>query len=391
MRATGVRIVTRVAALVERRDAVALGLHADRVDRAVAGAEAAARASHRARHGGQRDAHPERLLAVIGALQRPAHGDERAPRGHLGRERLDRAALDVADRGRPGGVAPHAVARAREVRLELVPAHAALAQEAPVVRAGGDHRVREAHHQRDVGVRPRRDPAGALVVVDVAAHGADVDEVDAGVARGLLRAARHVPRQSARVDLRVLERQAAERDDQLGVLGDLVPVRGRRVDRVGRAADDVRQDDLHRGAAVAVDRRRVAAVEVEEAVQQALRMMEAARAAPAVGAAVDRCVAVLGLDARELARRQVERLVPADLDERVLPARARRRRPRASRAARPGAGCGPRGSGRAACRCRSATGRDRRRPGAARRPRRRAPRRRSCPSAWTSACDGDER
>ena len=54
--------------------------------------------------------------------------------------------------------------------------------------------------------------------------------------------------------------------------------------------------------------------------QQALRVMEAARAAPAVGAAVDRVVAVLALDARELARRQVERLVPADLDEGVLPA-----------------------------------------------------------------------
>ena len=178
--------------------------------------------------------------------------------------------------------------------------------------------VREAHHQRDVRVRPRRDPARALRLVDVAAHGADVDEVDAGLARGMLRAPRHVPRQAARVDLRVLERQAAEGDDQLGVLRDLVPVRSRRVDRVGRAADDVRQDHLHGRAAVAVDRRGVAAVEVQEAVQQALRVMEAARAPPAVGAAVDRCVAVLGLDARELARRQVERLVPADLDERVL-------------------------------------------------------------------------
>ena len=117
-------------------------------------------------------------------------------------------------------------------------------------------------------------------------------------------------------------------------------------------------------------------------------MVEAARAAPAVRAAVDARVAVLVLHARELARRQVERLVPADLDERVLARGRRRPRPPASRAARPGAGCGPRGSARAACRCRSATGRGRRRPDAAQRPRLRAPRRRSCPSAWTSACDG---
>ena len=201
-----------------------------------------------------------------------------------------------------------------------VPAGAALAQEALVVRARRDHRVREAHHQRDVGVRPRCDPARGLVVVDVAPDGADVDEVDARLARRLLGAARAMPREAARVDLRVLEGHPAEGDDQLGVLGDLVPVRGRGVDRVGRPADDVRQDDLHRGAAVAVDRRRVAAVEVEEAVQQALRVVEAPRASPAVRAAVDGCVAVLRLDAGELARRQVECLVPADLDERVLPA-----------------------------------------------------------------------
>ena len=141
--------------------------------------------------------------------------------------------------------------------------------------------------------------------------------VDTGLARGQLGAPRHVPRESARVDLRVLEREAAERDDQLGVLRDLVPVRSRRVDRVGLSTDDVRQDDLHGRAAVAVDRGRVAAVEIEEAVQEPLGVMEAARAPPAVGAAVDRRVAVLGLDARELARRQIECLVPLDLDERV--------------------------------------------------------------------------
>ena len=254
----------RIRALRERRDAVPVGLQADRVDRAVAGSEAAARTPHRARHRRQGDPHPERLLAMVGALQRPAHGDQRAPRRHLGRERLDGGRLDIADRSGPGGVAPHAVARAREVRLELVPARAALAQEALVVGADGDHRVREAHHQRDVGVRARRDPARPLRLVDVAADGTDVDEVDAGLARGQLGAPRHVPRESARVDLRVLEREAAERDDQLGVLRDLVPVRSRGVDRVGRAADDVRQDHLHGRAAVAVDRRRVAAVELRK-------------------------------------------------------------------------------------------------------------------------------
>ena len=387
MRATGVLTVTAFCPCRQRRDAVAVGLHADRVDGAVAGAEAAAGATHRAGHGGQRDAHPERLLAVIGALQRPADGHERAAARHLRGERLDHGGIDVADLGRPGGVAPQAVASARQVGLELVPALAAVPQEAPVVRAGGEHAVREAHHQRDVGVGPRRDPAGRLLVVDVAAHRADVDEVDAGLAGRVLRAARDVPRQAARVDLRVLERQPAERDDQLRVLCDLVPVRGRGVDRVGAAPDHVREDDLHGRAAVAVDRGGVAAVAVEEAVQQALRMMEAPGAAPAVGAAVDGGVAVLALDARELAGGQVERPVPADLDERVLPARG------AARALQPAtANGGSQDAARMVLRPRHADA-DRRRIGVAggrvqaRRPRGRAPRRRSCPSAWTSACD----
>ncbi len=257
---------------------------------------------------------------MIGPLQRPAHGDQRAPRRHLRGQRLDDRLLDVADRRRPGRVATDAVAFAGEVGLELVPALAAVAQEVGIAGAGRNHRMREAHHQRNVGVRARRDPAGALVGVDVAAHRADVDEIDAGLAGGLLCSARPVPGQAARVDLRVLERQAAEGDDQLGVLGDLIPVRCRGVDRVRGAADDVRQDHLHRRAAVAVDRGGVAAVEVEEAMQQALRMVEAPGTAPAVRAAVDGGIAVLGLDARELARRQVERLVPAHLDEGVLPA-----------------------------------------------------------------------
>ena len=52
--------------------------HANAVRRAVAEREAAARQSDAAQHRGERDRRPERLFAVVGALQRPRAGDHAA-------------------------------------------------------------------------------------------------------------------------------------------------------------------------------------------------------------------------------------------------------------------------------------------------------------------------
>ena len=86
--------------------------------------------------------------------------------------------------------------------------------------------------------------------------------------------------------------------------------------RPGRA-EDVGQDHLGGAVGVVVDRVRVAADAVEEAVHLALRVVEAAGAGPAVGPAVDRLVAVLVEDAAQLAGEQLDRLGPVDLDELV--------------------------------------------------------------------------
>src|SRR3546814_10006193 len=54
---------------------------------------------------------------------------------------------------------------------------------------------------------------------------------------------------------------------------------------------------------------------VEEAVDVALRVVEAAGAGPAIGAAEDRLVAVLAADAVDLGGGDVQRLVPGNGDE----------------------------------------------------------------------------
>ena len=81
-----------------------------------------------------------------------------------------------------------------------------------------------------------------------------------------------------------------------------------------RAADDVAQRDVRGRGRVGAHARRRAAEQAVEATQLALRVVEAARARPAVGAGVDGRVAVLADDAPELGRRAVEGLLPADGD-----------------------------------------------------------------------------
>ena len=73
----------------------------------------------------------------------------------------------------------------------------------------------------------------------------------------------------------------------------------------------------HEGGAdaVVIHVAHVAADQVEEAMQLALGVMETPGARPAVGAAEDRPVAEIALHAAELARHQVEGLVPRYFDE----------------------------------------------------------------------------
>jgi hypothetical protein len=83
---------------------------------------------------------------------------------------------------------------------------------------------------------------------------------------------------------------------------------------------DVRHQHARSTQAVGILVPHIAADRVQEAMDLALRVMEAAGARPAVGAAEDRAVGVLVLDPLELIGDEIERLVPLDLDEGLLAA-----------------------------------------------------------------------
>ena len=119
---------------------------------------------------------------------------------------------------------------------------------------------------------------------------------------------------AARAHPGVLRVHAAEGDDELRVLEDGLP-RRRPAQHLGRAAHHVREDDVRGAERVRVDRRRVAAEAVQEPVQLALRVVEAAGAGPPVGPAEDRLVAVLLPHPTQLGGDPFDRLAPLDLDE----------------------------------------------------------------------------
>ncbi len=189
------------------------------------------------------------------------------------------------------------------------------------MQALGEQGVREPEHQRHVGRRDDGVPARFQPGRDVRAQRADQRDLDAGVRQRLQVPGDDVAGHAAGRHVHVLRRDAAERHQQLGVLDDRRPGR-RGVQQRLRVPDEVRQQHLGGADAVGVPRVGEAAGQVQETVQLALRVVEAAGAGPAVRAAEDRLVAVGAPHARELPGEQVERVVPGDLDE-LLAARAR--------------------------------------------------------------------
>src|SRR3546814_5303205 len=79
---------------------------------AIAEAVAAAGQADLPQHRRQHDRHPERLLAMVAALERPGGGDHGAAARHAAGEVADRLRGQAADAGRPVGVLRHAVGRA---------------------------------------------------------------------------------------------------------------------------------------------------------------------------------------------------------------------------------------------------------------------------------------
>src|SRR5262245_24827586 len=110
----------------------------------------------------------------------------------------------------------------------------------------------------------------------------------------------------ARAHHGVLERDPAEAHEKLRVPLDDGPC-GRAVEEAAHVAQHVGHDHGQRAIAVRVLSTHEPAEAVEEAMELALRVVEAPGAGPAVGAAVDGLTAVSVVDAPKLPRQEIDR------------------------------------------------------------------------------------
>ena len=217
-----------------------------------------------------------------------------------------------------------AVAFATQIRGETLETHAVARKKTGVVPLLLQQGMREPEHDRDVGIRARRQPFRAEKVRHVVAQGTDIDEGHSGFARLAHGAALDVAGDAAVVDLAVLERHSAEADHELGVLDDRGPARVLALDP-GEAPHDVRHDVLGRGEAVGIDGTGEAADEVQQAVKVALGVVKLSGAAPPVGAGKDRGVAVDAPHPLDLGRDETFGVVPGHRNQGLGPAPLRRR------------------------------------------------------------------
>jgi hypothetical protein len=177
--------------------------------------------------------------------------------------------------------------------------------------------VGEAEHQSGIGAGTDRHPLRLDRFDQVLGQGGEVDESDPTIPAGVEPAAQHVPALTPVLDLAVLDRHPPEGHHQFGVLRDLDEV-GLLVHVVVEGEPEhVRGDDMAGCDRVVVDRIGVPADRVEEAVDLALGVVEAAGAGPAVAAPEDRLVAVLVADPVQLGGEQVEGHLPFHLHERL--------------------------------------------------------------------------
>lgn len=183
-----------------------------------------------------------------------------------------------------------------------------------------DQRVDDAEHQRGVGAGHARHPFGTGLDRQVFTQRADQDELAATPARRRHGAALDMLADRAAGHHGVLQRHAAERQHDVRLSRDLLPGDVALGD-VLVARHDLRQQHRGRARGIGVHRAHIAAHRgVEEAMHLALRVVKAARARPAIGAAEHGAGPARVADAAELVAEEIERLLPAHGDEFVAAA-----------------------------------------------------------------------
>ena len=145
----------------------------------------------------------------------------------------------------------------------------------------------------------------------VAFDRADTDKLHLRGADFIEPGERRVIAGSAGIDLQILERQTTKTDKQLARFGEARPF-GHRTGHGAAVADDMRD---HRAAGMRrigafMDHR--AADLVHETLEQRFAVMNAPGAGPAIGAGIDRFIAVIVAHPANFARHQIERRVPVE-------------------------------------------------------------------------------
>src|SRR5687767_6751360 len=113
------------------------------VDRPVSETKTAPGQTDLPEHAGERDRHPECLLAVVAPLQRPARVDHRAVRRHAPRQAADRVWLHARYARGPRSRLRYAVGLSHEVAAEGLEAYAVTRKKIGRVEPFGYQRMRE--------------------------------------------------------------------------------------------------------------------------------------------------------------------------------------------------------------------------------------------------------
>src|SRR5262249_50969639 len=92
--------------------------HSDAADGSQTKAKSTSGQANLSEHRGEDDRHPDRLLAVIGALYRPARRDERSGSSHPPRQIANIVGVDLGDRGSPSGALWLSVHMAEQVAFK---------------------------------------------------------------------------------------------------------------------------------------------------------------------------------------------------------------------------------------------------------------------------------
>ncbi len=173
----------------------------------------------------------------------------------------------------------------------------------------GNQHLTHRQQQRGITTGLDRQPFCIVDSGQIVAHRANVNKTAAVGTQGLQPVVQGMIVGSAAINLGITQRQAADGNEQFTVCSQYRPV-GVLTLKIVEIAENMRQNAFSGGDTVGIGTGGIAAKQIEEAMQLALRMMEAPGARPAVGTAIDRLITVGIFYPPQLTGHQRQRLLP---------------------------------------------------------------------------------